>query len=217
MATSDEIFSAVQANDTERVVALLTESETLAEARNADGLSIILYARYLFRMEALAALLKAERPLDIFEAAALGLSDRIADLLAADRALARASSLDGFTALHLTAFFGHAEAARRLVAAGADVRLVSANVMAVMPLNSAVAGGNHAVAALLLAHGADPDGRQRGGWTPLHSAAQNGDRELVDLLLSGGADPALTNDLGQTPAALAAENGHGAIAERLRL
>lgn len=216
MATPDEIFSAVQANDTERVVALLTESDTLAEARNADGLSIILYARYLFRTEALAALLRAERPLDIFEASALGLSDRVAELLAADRSLARACSLDGFTALHLTTFFGQVEAARRLVEAGADVRLVSRNAMGVLPLNSAVAGGNHAVAALLLAHGADPDGRQRGGWTPLHSAAQNGDRDLIDLLLSAGADPSLTNDLGQTPAALAAESGHGAIAERLR-
>ena len=41
----------------------------------------------------------------------------------------------------------------------------------------------------LLDAGADPNVRQRHGWTPLQGAAQHGDAELVDRLLAAGADP----------------------------
>ena len=81
---------------------------------------------------------------------------------------------DGFTALHLAAFFGGAAVARRLLDAGADPDAVARNPMAVRPLHSAVAGGQVEVALALIAAGADVGARQRHGWTPLHGAAQAG-------------------------------------------
>ncbi len=57
--------------------------------------------------------------LDLFEAAALDRPQRVGDILAADPAAARGQGTDGFTALHLTAFFGGgAETARALIDAG---------------------------------------------------------------------------------------------------
>ena len=62
----------------------------------------------------------------MFEAAALGYADRLAEELETG-GRAQAVSADGFTALHLAAYFGKAEAARRLLDAGAEVDAVSQN------------------------------------------------------------------------------------------
>jgi ankyrin repeat protein len=116
-----------------------------------------------------------------------------------------ARSGDGFTALHLAAYFGGAETVRSLLAAGADPDADAANPFAVRPLHSAVSVRDHASVRALLAAGADPNVRQQGGYTPLHSAAHSDDAELVRLLLAHGADPALTADDGRTAADMAGE------------
>jgi uncharacterized protein len=145
--------------------------------------------------------LLAERPdLNVFEAAALGRTDRLRELLDAERELALGFALDGFTALHLASFFGHPEAARVLVERGADVSAVAHNPMAVQPLHSAAAAGQTEIARLLLDRGADPNARQEGGFTPLHAAVQNKDEELAELLLSRGADPEAATDDGRRAA-----------------
>src|SRR4051812_22700163 len=170
-----------------------------------------LYERDLERARAAAA----GRALDLFEAAALGDRARVDELLAADPRSAAAVAADGFTALHLAAFFsGDAEIARALVAAGAPLSEPAANDMRVAPLNSAAAAG--AFAEVLLDAGADADSVQAGGYTPLHSAAANGDGALADLLLARGADPHRAADDGRTPADMARERGHDGLAERLR-
>lgn len=157
------------------------------------------------------------RALDLFEAAAVGDRTRVEELLAADPASAAAVTPDGFTALHLAAFFsGDADIARALVAAGAPVSQAADNDMRVTPLNSAAAADAREVAAVLLDAGADPDAAQAGGYMPLHSAAANGDTALVELLVARGADPERANDDGRTPADFADERGHADLAARLR-
>ena len=161
-------------------------------------------------------LLGADLELDVFEAAALGRGERVRELLDREPTLARAVSPDGFTALHLAAFFSHdLDSARQLVVAGADPGVPAQNAMAVTPLGSAVARGAHAVAVLLLDAGADVGRAQHGGYTPLHSAGANGDAELVELLLARGADPAAPAEDGRTPAATARERGHPQVAAAL--
>jgi ankyrin repeat protein len=178
--------------------------------------SQLLDALYAGRTDAVAELLAAAPDLDVFEAAAVNRSDRVAALCHSEPGAARAFAPDGFTALHLAAFFGGPESVGVLLALGADPGARARNDMAVQPLHSAVAAGAVASAKLLLAAGADPDARQRGGWTALHGAAGGGSYELVALLLDHGADAAAVNDDGLTPAAVAEEHGHPALAERLR-
>jgi ankyrin repeat protein len=66
----------------------------------------------------------------------------------------------------------------------------------------------------LLDSGADPNGRQNGGYTALHEAAFNGNSAMIRLLLERGANPGLANDEGKLPADLAKSRGHSE-AERL--
>ena len=213
---ADELIAAVNADDAARVADLLADDPTLVSARDGNGVSAIMLSRYRFDRATTDALLAVDPDLDIFEATTLGIIDRVSAWLLDDPALARAFSPDGFTALHLAAFFGKTEAARRLVQAGADVNVYSANDFHVQPLHSAAAGRHVEICRLLIAGGADVNATQRARFTPLHSAAQNGDVELVELLVSAGADPSLANDDGATPADTAEAAGHVDVARRLR-
>ena len=213
--TSADLLAAIDAGQLETVRALLSVEPELATARDGDGVSALMHALYRGHRPAAELIAGALPSLDVFEAAALDRADDVAVLVAADSSLAAAWSVDGFTALHFAAFFGGGEAARVLLAAGADPNLRSRNDFEVMPIHSAVAGRHGAVVAALLDAGADPTVRQRHGWTPLQGAAQHGDTETIDRLLAAGADPGAANDAGVTAADLAREAGHADLAERL--
>jgi ankyrin repeat protein len=153
-------------------------------------MSDALRALYEGDAERAQRLLPADDELSVFEAAAFGRTERLAAILTADPAQARARSEDGFTALHLAVFAAQAKAARLLLDRGADVDALSTGAIArVPPLGTAVFVRSPHLARLLLDAGADVNRQGAGGFTALHSAAQSGDAELVRLLLEHGADP----------------------------
>jgi uncharacterized protein len=180
------------------------------------AVSALLHARYRGHREVLDALLAADPEMDVFDAAALGHIDRLRERLVEDPGQATAQAADGFTALHLAAFFGKAVAARVLIDAGADVSAYGANDFANQPLHAAAAGRHVEVCRLLLAAGADVNATQHGGYAPLHEAAGSGDVELAELFLSARADLAARTDGGRTPAEVAEVAGHVDVARRLR-
>lgn len=216
MPDAAELFDAIATGDAARVNEIVSEEPELAAARGPDGVSALLTARYRFDRPVLDALLGADPDMDVFDAAALGHIDRLRDRLDEDPARATAFASDGFTALHLAAFFGKAEAARTLIEAGARVDVYGHNDLANQPLHAAAAGRHIEVCRLLLAEGADPDATQHGGYTPLHEAAQSGDVELAELFLSAGADPNVATTDGRSAADVAAAAGHVDLAARLR-
>ena len=216
MGTPAEMMAAVATGDADRVAALLAEDPALAMARGADGVSALLLARYRFDRPTMDVLLAADPDLEVVEAAALGRIARLRECLADDAGSVTAMSPDGFTALHLAAFFGKTEVTRILLAAGARVDTYTTNDFANQPLHAAAAGRHIEVCRLLLAAGADVDATQHGVFTPLHEAAQHGDAEMVELFLSAGADPTAAVEDGVTPADLAEKAGHHDVATRLR-
>jgi uncharacterized protein len=192
-------FDAITAGDIE---ALRRELPAAASARNEQGVSALLFSIYHRNDPARDALLEAGAEVGPAEAAALGRLDGL------DPAV---RSGDGFTSLHLAAFFGGAEAVRALLAAGADPDADDANPFHVRPLHSAVSVGDADATRALLEAGADPNVRQQRGYTPLHGAAHNDDAQLVRLLLDHGADRSLTTDDGQTAADLAGDAARGLL------
>ena len=214
-----EFFAAAARGDDAAVEKAVAADPELLDARDGSGLTAVLVAAYNRhpRLGDALAMRKEAGPtgLDIFEAAAAGKLSRVRKLLDEGAAVDDRAA-DGFTALHLAAFFGRLDVARLLLERGADPNAPSTGQMRVTPLHSAVSGRHRDLASLLLALGASANAVQHGGWTPLHTAARDGDEAIVNLLLLREADPTRPSDDGRTPADMAAEAGHGAIAEELR-
>lgn len=207
-------WEAVKGGRTEEVVRLAMADPTLLELRDANGASPISVAIYNQKLD-VANALAAMATLDLFEASALGRVDRIRDVLARDPSAVSSHAPDGFTPVALAAFFGHADAARALIAAGADVNAAAKNAFKVQALHAAVAGRNLDIVRAVLAAGADPNATQQAGFRPIHEAGVNANRELAELLIAHGADPALTNDAGKSASDLAREKGHTEFANWL--
>jgi ankyrin repeat protein len=207
-------WEAVKGGRTEEAVRLATADPTLLQVRDANGASPISVAIYNQKLD-VAKALAAMTSLDLFEASALGRVDRIRDVLARDPSAVSSHAPDGFTPVALAAFFGHADAARALIAAGADVNAAAKNAFKVQALHAAVAGRNMDIVRAVLAAGADPNATQQAGFRPIHEAGANANRELAELLIAHGADPALTNDAGKSAIDLAREKGHTEFANWL--
>lgn len=211
----EELFVAIKAGDLVRVEELLAHDPALANARDERDMSAVLTAAYWQQPPIVSALLARGPQLSFHEAAAVGATRGLFRALADNPELLDAYAADGFTALGLASFFGHAEAVALLLARGANPNRASANDMHVAPLHSAAAGNHLSIVQMLLDRGADPQATQEGGFTALHSAAQNGRADIVELLLAHGARPDAMTDDGKTPRDLALEEGHGGVAELL--
>jgi ankyrin repeat protein len=212
----DEVMEAVRGGHLAALRRLLDADPALAGVRDADGVSALLHARYRGRFDLVETILAhRDGGLDVFEAAALGQADRLEALLSQDPRAASAVSGDGFSPLHLAAFFAETAAARVLLQRGADCEAVARNPTGVRPLHSAAAGGSKEVVDLLLARGADPEARQRGGWTALHAAAVAGRSDIAQALLARGANPRTQNDEGKSAVDLARARGHAAVVQVL--
>lgn len=215
MPADSDLFLALRAGDIASIRAVLAVDPARALARDTDGVSLLMTALYHRSGELVEALLGLLSTIDPFECAALG---RTTDLMSA---MTRAPSTltnrspDGYTVLHLSAFFGHADTVDRLARYGAPIDAIAANPTLVRPLHSGVAAGSVRVVRILLEHGAEIDAPQRGGWTALHGAAHRGDSDMVELLLRSGASRGLAGEDGRDAAALAREAGHEALAKRI--
>ena len=90
-------------------------------------MSELLQAIYRGDLARADELLASDPELDVFEAAAVGRTERLGELLDGDSSLANAWAEDGFQPLGLASFFGHVDAARFLVEHGAEVNSASRN------------------------------------------------------------------------------------------
>ena len=161
--------------------AQVREKPALAKASDEHGVSALLLALYHRRPDARDALIAAGAPIGPLEAAALGDVDRLKE---ADLSVRGG---DGFTPLHLAAFFGGAPAVREILARGVDPDADANNTFGVRPIHSATAVGDYESVSALLEAGADPNVTQQGGYTPLDAALQHEDTEMEALLRRHGA------------------------------
>jgi ankyrin repeat protein len=189
---------------------LLEEDPRLLAARDPFGNTALIMAANAGREQVVELLFAAGVQPDIHEAAAIGMTPRVEDLLREEPRLVDACP-EGFTPLALAAHFGHLETAETLISHGADVNAVSRHELKVTPLHAALFGRRTEVARLLVRYGADVrikrggGDRPRAGWTPLHYAAGLGLDDLIELFLRHGADPQARDDRNRTPLDVAVE------------
>jgi uncharacterized protein len=114
------LFELIDAGDENALRDAIEHDPEAADERNADGVSPVLYALYQGRTELVDPILDANPSLDVFDAAAVGRTRGLAELLEPEPSLARARRPDGSTPLHLAARFDQRDAAELLVEHGAD-------------------------------------------------------------------------------------------------
>src|SRR5438309_11436897 len=105
-ATTDRYFDAIQHGDVSTVESLLANHPALLEARSSGGLRPLTVATYSGAAAVTQLLIDRGAELDVFDASALGATDRLHDLLHRQPDLVHAYSDDGWTALHLAGHFG---------------------------------------------------------------------------------------------------------------
>ncbi len=203
-----EIFAALKAGDLDAFKKQLAGNSALANARNEQGVSLLMQARYDFRQPFIEVILKHRTGLDVFEAAALGKLDKLTKVLDVEPDAVNDWSPDGFQPMHLAAFFAQPDTLRLLLERGGHIGIHSKNPLNVRAIHCAAAGRSLDCVRTLLEKGSDPNARQAGGFTPLHSAAQNGSVEMVKALLSKGAVRSSKTDDGKMAVDFAKEKGH---------
>jgi ankyrin repeat protein len=145
--SAPELFAAIDAGDADRARELVDARPELAAARGEHGSSAVLRAAFAGHGDIVDLLLDANPALDVFDAAAVGRTRGLEELVEAEPALARSSLPDGQTPLHLAARFGQEDAARVLLERGADPAAVTADGRT--PAELAVAAGHDDLATLL--------------------------------------------------------------------
>ena len=205
----------VKKGDLEAVRSALAANPALLNSANEAGQGAFLLAKY-YRQDPMADFLLSQgAELNFFDQCVAGQIDPVIAQIEARPALLASHSGDGWTPLHLAAFFGAQELAVALLAKGAQIDARSTNSMQNTPLHAAVAGRRTAMVKFLLEHGADANARQSGGWSALQGAAQNGDREMVDVLIANGAQIGARADNNQCALDMALMRGHQEIADLL--
>src|SRR5262245_52298911 len=216
-----DLLAHIRRGNASAAAEILTANPGLANARDDKGDSPVLVATYHGKPDLVRLLLDHGARPSFFEACALGLDAEVRHELQRNQAAVRQLAHDGWTPLHLAAFFGHPATVEALLDAGADVLAVSRNGEGNLPINAAAAGPRadrrSAIVGLLIERGAPIDGRgSPKGHTPLHEAAFNGDVALVRLLLENGADRRLRTGDGQTALEIANLKGRDEVARLLR-
>lgn len=214
---TDDLIQAAKEGNRDVLKRLLADDPAIVNARASSGETPLMAALYRRHLEFVDALVNAGVRLDVFAAAALGRTDVLEELLAGDASLVRAYAYDGWTPLHLAAFFGRRAAVERLLTAGVDLNAISHNALKNTPLHAALAGRHTEVALLLIGAGADVTIADGGGHTPFHIAAEEGFVPVVKALLARGADAHAVDADDRTPLSRAAARGHTEVVDLINV
>ncbi len=212
----DAFIDALKKNETPKILRLLKEQPSLANAKDKSGVTAIFLALYRGNKEAAREIAARKSSLDVFEAAALGDLARLRSLIDSDPSLVTLYSPDGFTALALASYLGQKGSTEYLIERGAEPNAVARNSTGFTALTGATSQNHTEVARLLVKHGANVNYSYEGGFTPLMHAASAGNFELVNILLENGADPNAKNADGKTPLTFAGEKGDARVVKLLK-
>jgi ankyrin repeat protein len=210
------LIDAIKAGEFDRVKAMVSAEPSLLDARSRTGESAILTAVYHRQKEIANLLVARGANMTLCEACAAGELERAERLLEENPAAIDEYSGDGWTPLHLAAYFGFGKIVELLLGHNANVAARSTNNNGNTPLHAALAGNHKFVAGLLLGHGADIDAADAAGWRPLHLATANNNVDAMKALIAQGADILAGNGEGKSALALAQEKNLREAAALLR-
>ncbi len=203
-AQAETAGSAAEAEEVNRIQALIKESPDLINSSDSTGETLLQRAAAKGETAVVRLLLDwgaavngVKRPgLTALHYAAGNGHKAVVDLLLSRGAKTDAPSESGVTPLHLAALKGYGLVAKTLLEAGAAVNARTDQDVG--------RGAPFSVSYSL-----------RAGQTPLHAAAASGFSAMVELLVSKGADVNVQDAKGRTPMSYAAERRDAAMARTL--
>src|SRR3954462_8186599 len=107
MSEIEPLIDAAKAGDLGKARGLLADNFLLASQRLPNGESPLMAALYRGHADVVDALIDSGAEIDVFAAAATGRAEDLRRAL--DETTVNAVAYDGWTPLHLAAFFGHVE------------------------------------------------------------------------------------------------------------
>ncbi len=210
----EKLFDSIDKTDIPALQLLLQENPDYLAQTNSTSITPLLYGLYMGKPEVAKIIYATGYSFTLHECVAMNDIDRVKKLIDENPSSVNSSSPDGWTALHLAAFFGHREMVKLLLDKGASIDTPSKSKASYgnSPLQAAVAMGRNEIVELLLERGANVNFiQQPGGFTPLHIAASRNDLKIVQLLVDSGAnDHAITDD-GKKPLDIAKERNNTEI------
>jgi ankyrin repeat protein len=188
-----EIHEAAELGNLEKVRAYLEQDSKQINATDSKGRTVLGRAARSGKKELVEFLLEKGASEDIFAAAIVGHTDKVAALLKQDPKLINARDSDGKTALHWAALYGQNKVMELLLANKADVNSLDEDGFT--PLHWAATFNRSDAVKLLLANKANMNLKvQKYGWTPLRLAVIHGHMATAEALLNSGADPNLKDE-----------------------
>ena len=188
-----EIHEAAELGDLEKVRAYLEKDPKQINATDSKGRTVLGRADRSGKKELVEFLLEKGATEDIFAAAIVGHTDKVAAFLKQDPKLINARDSGGKTALHWAALYGQTKVMELLLANKADVNSLDEDGFT--PLHWAATFNQSDAVKLLLVNKANMNLKvQKYGWTPLRLAVIHGHMATAEALLNGGADPNLKDE-----------------------
>jgi len=216
---TDAFRRAVLSGDVKGVERFLAGDPALLYARDANGQSVYLLAAYAGQAAVMSLLEAKGLVLDIYEAAAGGKLERVAELLRPAPGLLKIANPAGDTPVHVAALCNRSEVIENVIAYGPDFSLRNPkrknSTAAHLGLPSAPQAAAEAMAFAMIGNGLDPNLVDADGNTILHSAARSGYPRVIRLLLQKGGDANARNAAGRTALDIAVANGNSGAAELL--
>jgi ankyrin repeat protein len=188
-----EIHEAAELGDLEKVRAYLEKDPKQINATDSKGRTVLGRAARSGKKELVEFLLEKGATEDIFAAAIVGHTDKVAAFLKQDPKLINARDSGGKTALHWAALYGQKKVMELLLAKKADVNSLDEDGFT--PLHWAATFNQSDAVKLLLANKANMNLKvQKYGWTALRLAVIHGHMATAEALLDSGADPNLKDE-----------------------